>query len=174
MAHCSGVIYRGIWINGHPMGRCPGFAPGLTGSSGVTSGSGHVLSWLALDSFMGGMDRGAGRGIYNPLLRNSCSVVSLDSRRHRGPWTLEPHMVLRAGLPVITGSASLGLSQPQGSGCLAPYLVSILPLPTVLSALHVTSGGLWLLEFSAGASSPWCPLGMCEDLLLASRARAPL
>ena len=33
MAHCSGVIYRGMWINGHPMGRCPGFAAGLTGSS---------------------------------------------------------------------------------------------------------------------------------------------
>lgn len=23
MAHCSGVVYRGMWINGHPVGRCP-------------------------------------------------------------------------------------------------------------------------------------------------------
>lgn len=22
LAHCSGVVYRGMWINGHPVGRC--------------------------------------------------------------------------------------------------------------------------------------------------------
>lgn len=22
MAHCSGLVYRGMWVNGHPVGRC--------------------------------------------------------------------------------------------------------------------------------------------------------
>lgn len=81
---------------------------------------------------MGGMDQGAGmkRDLQSPFEKFMLCVVSLGSRRTEAPG-LWSHVVLRAGLPV-TGSASLGLSQPQGSGCLAPYLVSILPLPCAL------------------------------------------
>lgn len=100
MAHYSRVIYRGIWIN-----RSPWCVTWLCSwphrvLPGVTSGSGHVLSWLT-GQLHGRMDPGAGmkRDLQSPFEKFMLCSGLLGSRQHRGPG-LWSHMVLRAGLPV--------------------------------------------------------------------------
>ena len=68
------------------------------------------------------------RDLQSPFEKFMLCVVSPGPRHTEAPGLWSHVVLLQASLPG-TGSASLGLSQPQGSGCLAPCPVSILPLP---------------------------------------------
>lgn len=72
MAHCSGVVYRGMWINGHPVGRCPPASCGpfevlLWSHAGVCL---LLLGWpwtVTKEALDEEASRGQGwRGLYGP------------------------------------------------------------------------------------------------------------
>lgn len=57
MVHCSGVTYRGMWINSHPAGRCsphPRLPVGLAGPCLGLPASSLSWSWTVTREVLGG------------------------------------------------------------------------------------------------------------------------
>lgn len=94
MAHCSGVIYRGMWINGHPVGRClPPARPTPTQAWPVFSGA-LVSHWEVLGAWM--------TWELKPPRKRSTSSQALHPRGPPPPGSPDPGVPHPRALSVCT------------------------------------------------------------------------
>lgn len=127
MAHCSGVVYRGIWINGHPVGRCTWPSPW----PGGVPLWGHIGVWLSSLGRCGPEARMKWK--LKPLLAQralTCPHWAPDSSGPIGPQT--KGVLVQARHPA-RGLRVTGVSPHGALGIWPPH--SLHPAPT-LRALH--------------------------------------
>lgn len=155
MAHCSGVVYRGIWINGHPVGRCTWPSPW----PGGVPLWGHIGVWLSSLGRCGPEARM--RWKLKPLLAQralTCPHWAPDSSGPIGPQT--KGVLVQARHPA-RGLRVTGVS-PTELWASGPRTASTQPPPCVpCTALRARR------PVTAGASAP----SRAWELLLGSMTR---
>lgn len=137
LAHCSGVVYRGMWINGHPVGRClPRFLWAFTGPLMESRLGLPASSQVALDSHTGGVGSGGVEGtgmewnagnVFRHVFRRAPDILTCRAREildPRGPAAARAsqHPVL-----LLTGSPTMGpsVSGPPSQPPPAPALCTV-------------------------------------------------
>lgn len=131
MAHCSGVVYRGMWINGHPVGRCPP-PPAPVGLAcpcppRALAGSACMFSQVAVT------------GVWEELESQTPFLRKRFPRGHKGP-----------GQSSDTSVSAAGRASRHAVPVTGP------PAHPTPSSLHcdVSTGGPWAAGASAGGGLP--------------------